>query len=239
MAEAWARSGHVAWIMEWRGHGSSSTPEAGYTMEDVALLDVDAALHALSGIVPPGQLRVATHSGGGLAVTMALARRPERQALIARMALFCCQANDAAHTMIRRLGLSLALRLTQWHGHIPGRPLRLGACDESHHMMQQWFHWNITGRFLGADGFDYGQAQHVMQMPVMALAGSKDRWIAPPGACMQFWQRFANAAQSGQFVCCGIDHGHQQEHNHVSPMHSAAARSEILPSVVKWLAQPA
>ena len=207
-------------------------------MEDVALLDVDAALRALAEIVPPDQLRVATHSGGGLAVTMALARRPEWQALIARMALYCCQANDAARSMGRRVALCVALRLTQWRGHIPGRALRLGVCDESHHMMRPWFRWNLTGRFLGADGFDYGQAQQAMPMPVMAIAGSKDRWIAPPEACERFWQRFAQARQRGQFVRCGIDHGHRQEHNHVSPMHSAAARAEILPAVVEWLAQP-
>ena len=71
LARAWARQGHVAWILEWRGHGSSDRVSGPYDMETVALCDIPAALQDLQARHSDAPLCAATHSGGGLALTMA------------------------------------------------------------------------------------------------------------------------------------------------------------------------
>ncbi len=234
LARAWARQGHLAWILEWRGHGSSDRVSGPYDMETVALCDIPAALRDLQARHPGAPLCAATHSGGGLALTMALLRQPAWCAHLQRMALFACQACDAGHTPWRRARLAGAAALTRLAGRIPARPLRLGVQDESHAMMAPWFRWNLSQAFLGADGFDYGLHQQRIAIPVMAVAGQADRFIAPPGACHRFWRRFGGHAE-GEFAVCGPATGYGHAYGHASIMHSPQAAREVLPRVIDWL----
>ncbi len=238
MARAWAEQGHIAWVLEWRGHGHSAKPPQIYDMETVAEQDVMAALQALSRHVPAGRLCAATHSGGGLALTMALLRQPRYQSLFHRMALFACQACDAGGSPWRHARLRLAAWLTRWHGRIPARLLRLGIHDESHAMMAPWFRWNLDGAFLGHDGFDYAAHQSSMHIPVMAIAGAADHFIAPPHACQRHWERYG-AHPDSRWLLCGTGTGFSRDHGHASVMHSSAAQSEVMPRVMAWLLENA
>jgi predicted alpha/beta hydrolase len=236
LARAWAQQGHVAWVLEWRGHGSSARPVQPFDMETVAMLDMVAALQALSQWVVPHKLCAATHSGGGLVLTMSLLRQPQYQALLSRMALFACQACDAADGWWRRARLQVLSSLTRVYGRIPGRPLRLGVHDESHAMMAPWFRWNLQREFIGSDGFDYGRHQQSLGIPVMAISGTADRLIAPPLACQRHWQRYgAQPDPDSVWLRCGRSDGFSRDHSHASVMHSAAAQAEILPRVSAWL----
>lgn len=234
LARAWAAQGHVAWILEWRGHGSSEPVADAYDMETVAQHDIPAALGALQAHVPPGQLCAAAHSGGGLALTMALLRQPELGNLVQRMALFACQASDAARTPLRFARLAMAASLTRVYGRIPARPLRLGVQDEPHAMMAPWFRWNLRRRFVGRDGFDYAALQPGLRLPVMAVAGQADRIVAPAEACRRFWQRFGGH-EDGEFLLCGQSTGYAHAYGHASVMHSPYAAREVLPRVIAWL----
>lgn len=234
LARAWARQGHVAWILEWRGHGNSESVADAFDMETVAEQDIPAALAALRTQVAPGQLCAAAHSGGGLALTMALLRQPELGELLQRMALFACQASGAAGTPWRFARLALAAGVARAYGRIPARPLRLGVQDEPHAMMASWFRWNLRRRFVGRDGFDYAALQRDMELPVMAVAGQQDRLVAPPEACRRFWQRFGGHAE-GEFLLCGPSTGYAHAYGHASIMHSPHAAREVLPRVIAWL----
>ncbi|HOB66199.1 alpha/beta fold hydrolase [Ottowia sp.] len=236
MARAWAEQGHVAWILEWRGHGRSDRVAEPYDMETVAERDVPAALHELQRLAPLAPLCVATHSGGGLALTMALLRQPGLASRLHKVALFACQACDAAGTPWRVARLAAAAAITRVYGRIPARPLRLGVQDESHAMMGPWFRWNLTRSFRGRDGFDYGARQRDIVVPVMAIAAQADHFIAPAGACHRFWSRFGAPAQ-GQFLVCGPSTGYAQAYGHATIMHSPQAAQEVLPGVIAWLLQ--
>lgn len=232
-ARAWAERGHVAWVMEWRGHGGSQGPSEPWDFETVALKDVDAALVRLRELAAPGTLRAMTHSGGGLALVMAMLRNPERQALLGRMALFACQACDVGRDPWRNTGLRCASALSRVSGGIRARRLRLGVQDETHATMAPWFRWNITGRFDGRDGFDYGARLGEIAVPVMAVAGARDRFIAPADACERFLRRFGSL--ENDFILCGRATGFERDHTHASVIHSTEARTKVIPRVVGWL----
>jgi predicted alpha/beta hydrolase len=234
MARAWADEGHVAWVLEWRGHGHSGVPAAPYDMETVAELDVVAALEVLRHQVPPGRLCAATHSGGGLVLTMALLRQPQYQPLFHRMALFACQSSDAGVYAWRHMRLQVFFGLTRLYGRIPARVLRLGRHDESCTMMAPWFRWNLERVFLGRDGFDYKAHQKRLEIPVMAVAGAADRFIAPSDACLRYWRRFGRNPNSA-WLLCGTNTGFSRDHGHASVMHSSAAQAEVVPLVTRWL----
>lgn len=234
MARAWANLGHVAWVLEWRGHGSSGVPASDCDMETVAQQDVVAALEWLRAHVPEGRLCAATHSGGGLALTMALLRRPDLQSLFHRLAVFACQSSDAGGHWWRHARLRVFYGLTRLYGRIPARRLRLGLHDESCAMMAPWFRWNLEQVFVGRDGFDYQAHQPRLQMPVMAIAATADGFIAPPDACWRYWRRFAHHPESA-WLLCGRATGFVRDHDHASVMHSSAAEAEVLPRVISWL----
>lgn len=235
MARAWAELGHVAWILEWRGHGGSAKPTQAYDMEDVAKLDVNAALKWLAQRLPNQSICASTHSGGGLALTMALIHEPAHQTLISRMALYACQASDAGATVLRRLKLRLASYLFRQVGHIPGPKLRLGICDESYTMMKPWFQWNLTGKFSGRSGIDYGSMQAGVATAVMVIAGCSDHFIAPAEACRSYCERFQARQLENEFLICGKPFGFVQDYGHADVMTSKNASIEIFPSVNAWL----
>lgn len=250
MAQQWAQRGHVAWVLEWRSHGSSAAAPAPFDFEDVALRDVTAALawwqanhwslasftpsHSSSpSITRPPALVAATHSGGGLVLLMALLRQPQWQALVQRMALFACQSHLAGVTLANRAYLRCANAASRWAGGIPGRVLRLGVCDETHTTMSSWFSWNLQRTFTGKDGFDYGARLSALPQAVLCLAAESDRWIAPVPAVRQFAQLFSNP--HSRFQLCGPGAGHHHRFGHANLMHGHAARQAILPGVVEWL----
>ena len=234
LARAWAAQGHVAWILEWRGHGSSERVSEPYDMETVAERDVPAALDELRARFPGAPLCVATHSGGGLALTMALLRDPALTTPLHRLALFACQACDAADTPWRWTRVALAAAMTRLYGRIPARPLRLGVQDESSAMMAPWFQWNLKRSFVGRDGLDYGAHQKNIVLPIMAVAGQADHFIAPASACHRFWGRFSAHAER-EFLTCGPSTGYGHAYGHASIMHSPQAAREVLPKVMAWL----
>ena len=227
LARYLAGFGFCCWILEWRGHGASGATQNPFDFETVGLEDITTALNYLihsQGISP---LDCVTHSGGGIALTMALLHDPALQQHIRSMSLMACQTSMAAPSGLARLRLRLVAGMSLMLGRTPGRALKIGPHDESHYTMRQWFNWNLQRNFVGRNGTDYLAAMNSLTMPVMALAGQGDKVIAPPSGCRHFLQAFGGHAN--QFKLLGPNFGH------ASLMSSRAARSEIWPVVLNWL----
>ena len=232
-ARAWAQRGHVAWILEWRSHGASAQALEAYDFETVALQDVSAALDWLRTQHPGQLLFAATHSGGGLALLMALLRHPELQALFKRIALFACQSHMAGRNPLRRWVLGAGHVLSRLYGGIPGPLLRLGVCEEAHSTLASWFQWNLRGQFVGKDGFDYSQQLPRLQVPTLCLAAPADHLIAPPSACEQFARQFTHP--QSRYQLCGSRQGFGHRFGHGNLMHGQAAQQHVLPYAMNWL----
>src|SRR6218665_4165967 len=68
-------------------------------------------------------------------------------------------------------------------GRASGEALRLGPDDETRPLMNQWFRWNMSGRWRGKDGFDYLEALREVRVPTLCMAGAGDDFIAPMAGC--------------------------------------------------------
>ena len=231
LARHLAGLGRCCWVLEWRGHGRSAAARAPFDFETIGQQDVPAALQYLVNSLGlgcgAGRIDAVTHSGGGIALVMALLHAPALQAHVGRAVLFACQTSWAATDRCSRWGLRLACGGSRLLGRVPGRFLGLGPHDERHHTMRQWFGWNLSGRFVGRTGLDYLAGMQGLRLPVMAVAGQGDRRIAPPAACQRFLQAFGGPAN--RFMLAGPGFGH------ASVLSSRASRSDIWPAVCAWL----
>ena len=112
-------------------------------------------------------------------------------------------------------------------GQLPARALRLGPEDEAAHVIGDWMGWNVRGRWLGRDGFDYFAALRRLHTPLLAVAGEGDHLMAPPFACRQVFEQVG--ATRKQFVVAG------PRLNHSGLLIDPKARDRCWPAVADWL----
>jgi pimeloyl-ACP methyl ester carboxylesterase len=234
IAKHFASLGYTCWTLEWRGHGSSGASPVTYDFETVARHDVKAALEHLVSEEGIQGLHCVTHSGGGIVLTMCLARHPQFVPIVDKVALFACQALHAASSKPRGWLLrSMRLASRLW-GSVPGRHLGLGVQNESFFMMKQWYDWNIRGSFSGRDGFDYWGGMQGLVMPVLSIVGAADKVIAPPASCEQYLKGFGG--HRNQSMVCGLSTGFSKNYAHANVILSRAAMNEVWPFTANWLA---
>src|SRR5208283_2088575 len=95
------------------------------------------------------------------------------------LVLIASQATAAARSWRTRWLIGAAMQLLALRRRAPGHHFGLGSEPESAELMRQWCRWSLSGRFLGADGFDYMEALGQVRIPVLAIAAGADRFIAP------------------------------------------------------------
>lgn len=147
IAEYLANLGHHCYIMEWRGHGSSSTPKDDFTFETVATYDYEATFRHFFDDLTLDNLHCITHSGGGACLTMFLIQNPHYIHKINSITLFACQVYGAIINPANHFKILSAKLFTRVLGYIPAQKLNLGPINESHHTMNQWFDWNLHRNF--------------------------------------------------------------------------------------------
>lgn len=147
IANYFAKLGHQCFIMEWRGHGSSSEPERDYHLEDIALYDIKATFHYLFNQLKLDNLHCVTHSGGGICLTIFLTRYPQLVDKISSISMFACQVFAAATTPYSFAKLLLGKAVTRQLGHVKGKSLKLGTMNESYYLLSQWMDWNLNRNF--------------------------------------------------------------------------------------------
>ena len=228
-----AEQGYISWIMEWRGHGSSPSPEKPFNLETLARYDFPAAFDFLLQEQGVERFHCITHSGGGIILTMFLIHHPEYLPHLRGMALFCCQSFGAATSWKNRFKIWMTKYLSALLGYTPARRFGLGDHNESYTFMRQWCDWNLSGRFIGTDGFDYLAAMPSVNIPVLALAGEGDRFIAPKEGCEAFLHGFQGSAN--ELLVCGKDSGFKENYSHSRLIYSSSAREEIWPRVLAWI----
>ncbi len=230
--------GHDCWLLDFEGHGCSNKVLPTADFEAMFLSGANAALdHIVANT--EGRIHWVGHSGGGLAALMALARRPELTKQMHSLVMLGSQACDAGHSVSHRAVLRLSLILTRMLGFVPARALRLGPEDEVAEVMLQWYRWNLRAHWQGSEGFDYLEAlreqESLAYLPVLSMAGTGDRYIAPPAACRKLHELLPGTANVWQE--CGIDQNFAEDFTHSRLISSRAAAREIWPRIADWLVQ--
>jgi oxygen-independent coproporphyrinogen-3 oxidase len=234
LARYLAATGLRCWLLDWRGHGESAMAPPRTTFDSVARMDVPAALQAVQDQAGSRPLFWIGHSGGGLIGAMwsarnsALANSSLRGLLILGSQACFAGARFYNRQMIRIVDFFMSVI-----GSAPGHHFGLGPEPENPQLMHQWCRWNIDGKFCGDDGFDYPIALRSLQIPLLALSGAGDRFIAPSEGC----RRLAHSFGGGDITyhMCGIATGFAEDYTHDRLILSKPASREIWPMMAAWM----
>ncbi|MES1963769.1 alpha/beta hydrolase [Psychrobacter sp. AH5] len=233
--------GHTCYVMEWRGHGHSSSPTEEFNFETVATYDYEATFCYLFDELKLDNLHCVTHSGGGVGLAMFLVQYPDYIDKINSISTFACQAYGAVTTPIRYTQI-LALKLvTKLLGYIPAKKLGLGPFNESYYTMSQWYDWNLQKNFKSSflkdkdknQYFDYRAAMVDITPPVYAISGKGDRFVSPTRGCKLFFDNFGNA--DNVFIEYSLANSHLEDYDHTRVLMSRHSSNEIWPTVAAWI----
>lgn len=166
---------------DWRGIGSSSVQagrESDFGYRHLIEIDLPALIEAVRQRLPHAPIWLGGHSLGGQLSLLRAAAHPQG---IAGVALI---ASGSVHLPCFDRKLRLAIRslvmlsriLCPLLGYFPGSRFRFGG-REAAGLMHDWSHLAVTGKYLiKGSSIDYEKALHSMQLPVLALTFSGDRW---------------------------------------------------------------
>lgn len=233
LASFLAEQGFDCWILEWRGHGQSAAGNASPDFQYLAEFDVPAGLEAVRRMTGKPQVFLVGHSGGGLVFLMHLARQPESRRHVRGVVTVASQATEAGTTWRDKAKIAGFAVVNNVLGHLPGPMLGLGPENEWRRVMNQWFRWNLSHRWLGRDGFDYAKALGEVELPILCLAGAGDRFIAPVRGCKRLYD--VVGGRDKQFVVCGKSAGFVEEYDHTRIIASRGAGQEIWPVILTWM----
>jgi len=223
---------YTCWVLEWRNHGDSPAATPGFDFETIGQQDISRVFTYLFEEEGVESLDCITHSGGGICLTIALILYPEYRPLINSLSLFACQAFGASTSFGNRTQIYVSKQLSRTLGFVPARKIG-GAENEAYPLMKQWYNWNLSRDFLGKSGIDYRARMKEVQVPVMAIYGAGDTFIAPPSGCEAFLAAFKNPQNHALY--CGKSTGFAEDYSHSRILHSRNARKEIYPKVREWM----
>ena len=219
-------AGYRACVLDPRGHGSSDRPgkNQDWDIDDWAREDVPTALHAIA--TPEKPAHIIGHSAGGAVILAALSAEPALRPLVRSVVTLGTPVPWLQPW--RGVGAWVIKATSQLLGRFPARLLRLGPEDELPHVMSQWMNWNIKGHWIGDDGTDYTKGFADIHLPLLMIAGSADRFFAPPYACKGLFEMMGSPRKQFE-VFEGLAH--------VSLMVSKRARAEVWPRIMHFLAE--
>ncbi|MPS92270.1 alpha/beta fold hydrolase [Comamonas sp.] len=228
-----AAQGFGVWLFDWRGHGLNPSASHDYDLETVAEQDIDGALQEILRQEQGRPITFIGHSGGGIAAAIWAARQPERaHAHLTGLVLLAAQATHAAGTLSARIaihGYRAWIRRRQWLA----ASSMVGPERESARLMRQWCQWNLGRSLLGHDGTDYLGSLAQVRIPVLALAGSADRVIAPWQGCKALARAFGGP--DVEFHLCGKAAGYVEDYSHSRLLMAGNAQSDVFPRIAQWI----
>ncbi|HKR54843.1 MAG TPA: alpha/beta fold hydrolase, partial [Gemmatimonadales bacterium] len=218
-----AKEGYDIWLADFRGHGVADREPAPRTwwFDDLIERDAPPLVERLRAHIGSRRLGVIGHSAGGVAGLAALARAGDRPPWDALVTLGT--PGPSGMGLMRYTGAlgfrTLALAL----GRFPARALRFGRDDEGALMFGQWMAWNLRGRWLSRDGFDYLEALSRARTPFLGVAGGRDLLFSPPYACREIVERIGSPTKDFHIA---------PSLNHPGLVLDPRASTEVLPPVV-------
>jgi pimeloyl-ACP methyl ester carboxylesterase len=223
-ARTLADAGFEACVLDPRGHGASDRPAKHdkWDIDDWAREDVPTVLRAIATAERPAY--IIGHSAGGAVTLAALSAEPQLRALVRGVVTVGTPVPWLQPW--RGAGAWIIRATSQMLGRFPARLLRLGPEDELPRVMSQWMTWNIEGHWTGDDGTDYSAGLAELHMPFLMIAGTADRFFAPPHACEGLFKMIGSARKDFRVF---------QDLDHVGIMVSKRARTEVWPLLLDFL----
>lgn len=232
---AWAlrEAGFDAWVLEQRGHGRSEKPRR-WTMSDWMRLDAPAALETVLERAGAPRLHWVGHSAGGVVGAGLLGHRPELAHRLCGLTMLGAPGPGATAGVRRWGAWSAHLAATVLpRARMSGRWLGLGPEPEPAALLREWMGWNARRAWRDAAGIDYLAALPGVDVPLLAVAGAGDRWLAPPAAVAELAGRFGSADRT--LLVAGRASAFSLDYDHPGLVVGRAARREVWPRLLAWL----
>ncbi|MEO9819346.1 MAG: alpha/beta hydrolase [Paracoccaceae bacterium] len=176
--------------IEWRDRVSRP---GRFTYDDIAEAEVSEAIRTIAG---PQGLHLIGHSGGGLALILAMHLHPELRPMVHSLTCLATQATHLYQSSWRfRTGLHLMRVFGCLTGYWTVRASGLGPCNESAALQTQWMDWNRAGSMTDPLGNDVFAGLKAWELPVMAIAAPLDTDIAPTEGCQRLADAFGETGQ--------------------------------------------
>ena len=223
---------YTCWVFEWRNHGHSKKSDSNFDFETIGKQDFKTVFDYLFNTCKIPQINCITHSGGGICLTIALIEYPIFKNHINSITMFACQAFGAGSSLSNYLKIAFGKYLSKIIGKVPAKSIG-GEEDESYYFMQQWFNWNLRGKFEGKTGIDYQSKMKEIKTPILSVHGAGDHFISPPDGCRKYLHAFQNS--ENQLLFCSTQKGYVENYNHSRILHSRNSRKEIYPKVLAWM----
>jgi len=220
------------WLLDFQGHGFSENPDNDPNFESMCLEDTETALLYIHDMSKTPVWWIG-HSGGGLAILMYLARYPRQQDKLAGIVALGSQATDASLHWRRQIIFKLLRILIRLKKSVPGKIFRLGPENENASVLDQWFWWNISKRWVGSDGFEYLSKLGNIFIPGLMIAGKADKFIAPASGCRKLHDSLSSSDKT--FLLFAKRNGHLEDYTHGRLISSRNASIDVWPLIGEWL----
>jgi oxygen-independent coproporphyrinogen-3 oxidase len=102
----------------------------------------------------------------------------------------------------------------------------MGPEHEAGRILADWMSWNLSGRWIGLDGFDYFDALSGLASPFLSVVGGSDYLFAPAAACADVVER-AGSRRKQLAVHDGLSHR--------GLLRDPRARERCWPETATWL----
>ncbi len=222
LAQFLGQTAETVFVLEWRGRDGS--PGA-FDFHDLAEGEVTAALRLM-----PAPVHLVAHSGGGLAFCFALLSTSNRLWANSLTML----ATQGTHLKDASRRDYLGVRAMDWYGqrrgYWPARRLGLGPCNESATLLAQWVRFNRQRKITTRKGADLFDAVSGFNLPVLALAGAGDTYIARPDGCEALARAFGPSAK--YHLCSAETDG--EDFTHARLIRSRAAATHVWPRITRF-----
>lgn len=231
LGEYLVAQGCDTWLLEWGGHGQAQPAHRKQNFEFPALHDLPVAIDFIAQHTGHSQVHWTSHSGGGLLALMLLARQPERSEQIRSLSLVGAQVTDAAPNLKEKIRVAALGTLTRLLGKTPQALVPIGPEGEPTLLLVQWCLWNLSGRWRGADGFDYFDALKRVNVPSLVIAGGRDE-VAPTRGCRRIFDALGGLKTWHE---CSVSHGFSKDYSHSQLIRGEAARAEVFPLLHRFI----
>lgn len=226
-----SEQGFDTWLLEWGGHGQAKPAHRKQNFEYPALNDLPVAIDFIVHQSGHSQMHWTSHSGGGLLALMLLARQPERTRQIRSLSLIGAQVTDAAPNLKEKIRVAALGTFTRLFGCTPQKLVPIGPEGEPTLLLLQWCKWNLSGRWKGADGFDYLAALKNVSVPSLVIAGGRDA-VAPIKGCKRIYDALGGPKIWHE---CAVRQGFSKDFSHSQMIRGQAAKSEIFPLLHRFI----
>src|SRR2546426_8952738 len=180
MAHFLGAAGLDVWLADLRHHGESARePRRGaWTFEDWVLHDTPTIVARVREETDGAPLAWLGHSAGGAAGLCWLAR----VAAAAPIRCIVTLGTPGPRRLgpVRRSLAAATMAVSRLLGRFPARSLRFGNEDEAAEILAEWMEWNVRGRWIWTDGFDYFAGLAALSTPYLGVAGGARTDFLPP-----------------------------------------------------------